>query len=185
MPIFQTKFTVDGLVETLRRTRLRFVHCLLPQHNAGFCEALAVKTSLGQSEDALMNVPLLRSQIRGGQILDAVRLHKQGFPNFLPLGEFRRRFRLLAGDNKISSPVLDERKAVEDMLLAVDLELSSYRVGLSQVRTNQFKKTRNPVKSVLDFTTGCLPRSNSPTGDSTFTAHPHPKECVDFDFHPR
>ncbi|XP_063927434.1 unconventional myosin-XVIIIa isoform X2 [Zophobas morio] len=129
----QTKFTVDGLVETLRRTRLRFVHCLLPQHNAGFCEALAVKTSLGQSEDALMNVPLLRSQIRGGQILDAVRLHKQGFPNFLPLGEFRRRFRLLAGDSKISSPVLDERKAVEDMLLAVDLELSSYRVGLSQI----------------------------------------------------
>ncbi|CAH1380073.1 unnamed protein product [Tenebrio molitor] len=129
----QTKFTVDGLVETLRRTRLRFVHCLLPQHNAGFCEALAVKTSLGQPEDALMNVPLLRSQVRGGQILDAVRLCKQGFPIFLPLGEFRRRFRLLAGDGKIASPVLDERKAVEDMLLAVDLELSSYRVGLSQI----------------------------------------------------
>nr|XP_015836260.1 PREDICTED: unconventional myosin-XVIIIa [Tribolium castaneum] len=128
----QTKFTVDGLIETLRRTRLRFVHCLLPQHNAGFCEALAVKTSLGQQEDALMNIPLLRSQIRGGQILDAVRFYKQGFPNFLPLSEFRRRFRLLAGDGKISSPVLDERKAVEDMLLAVDLELSSYRVGLSQ-----------------------------------------------------
>lgn len=131
--LLQTKFTVDGLVETLRRTRLRFVHCLLPQHNAGFCEALAVKTSLGQPEDALMNVPLLRSQVRGGQILDAVRLCKQGFPIFLPLGEFRRRFRLLAGDGKIASPVLDERKAVEDMLLAVDLELSSYRVGLSQV----------------------------------------------------
>ncbi|KYB27001.1 Unconventional myosin-XVIIIa-like Protein [Tribolium castaneum] len=129
----QTKFTVDGLIETLRRTRLRFVHCLLPQHNAGFCEALAVKTSLGQQEDALMNIPLLRSQIRGGQILDAVRFYKQGFPNFLPLSEFRRRFRLLAGDGKISSPVLDERKAVEDMLLAVDLELSSYRVGLSQI----------------------------------------------------
>ncbi|XP_044261051.1 unconventional myosin-XVIIIa isoform X2 [Tribolium madens] len=129
----QTKFTVDGLIETLRRTRLRFVHCLLPQHNAGFCEALAVKTSLGQPEDALMNIPLLRSQIRGGQILDAVRFYKQGFPNFLPLSEFRRRFRLLAGDSKISSPVLDERKAVEDMLLAVDLELSSYRVGLSQI----------------------------------------------------
>ncbi|KAJ8953630.1 hypothetical protein NQ314_007235, partial [Rhamnusium bicolor] len=132
----QTKFTIDGLVETLRRTKLRFVHCILPQHNAGLCETnaslLAVKTTVGQPEDSLINVPLLRSQIRGGQILDAVRLYKQGFPNFLPLGEFRRRFRLLAGDHKISSPVLDERKAVEDMLLALDLELSSYRVGLSQ-----------------------------------------------------
>ncbi|KAJ8956259.1 hypothetical protein NQ318_014994, partial [Aromia moschata] len=132
----QTKFTIDGLVETLRRTKLRFVHCILPQHNAGLCETnaslLAVKTT-GQPEESLINVPLLRSQIRGAQILDSVRLYKQGFPNFLPLGEFRRRFRLLAGDYKVASPVLDERKAVEDMLLALDLELSSYRVGLSQV----------------------------------------------------
>ncbi|VEN61655.1 unnamed protein product, partial [Callosobruchus maculatus] len=132
----QVKFTIDGLIETLRRTKLRFVQCLLPQHNAGLCEAsaplIAAKAS-GQHEDNLINVPLLRSQIRGAQILDAVRLYKQGFPNFMPLGEFRRRFHLLAGDCKVSSPVLDERKAVEDMLLALDLEPSSYRVGLSQV----------------------------------------------------
>ncbi|KAJ8980816.1 hypothetical protein NQ317_000548 [Molorchus minor] len=90
----QTKFTIDGLVETMRRTKLRFVQCILPQHNAGLCETnaslLAVKTtSAGQAEDSLINVPLLRSQIRGGQILDSVRLYKQGFPHFLPLGEFR------------------------------------------------------------------------------------------------
>lgn len=72
-------------------------------------------------------------QIRGAQILDSVRLYKQGFPTFMPLGEFRRKFGILAGDNKITSPVLDEKRAVEDMLLAMDLELSSYRVGLSQV----------------------------------------------------
>lgn len=67
--------------------------------------------------------------------MDAVRVHKQGFPFFLPLAEFRRRFRLLAGDFKHTSPVLDERKAVEDVLMELDLELSSYRVGLSQVRS--------------------------------------------------
>lgn len=66
--------------------------------------------------------------------MDSVRLYKQGFPTFLPLGEFRRKFWLLAGDHKVqTSPVLDERKSVEDMLLALDLELSSYRIGLSQV----------------------------------------------------
>ncbi|XP_057663669.1 unconventional myosin-XVIIIa isoform X1 [Diorhabda carinulata] len=132
----QTKFTIDGLIETLRRTKLRFVQCILPQHNAGLCESnaslLAVKTT-GQQEDALINVPLLRSQIRGGQILDSVRLYKQGFPTFLPLAEFRRKFHLLTADCKASAPVLDERKAVEDMLLALDLELSSYRIGLSQI----------------------------------------------------
>ncbi|XP_074037222.1 myosin heavy chain-like isoform X2 [Leptinotarsa decemlineata] len=133
----QTKFTIDGLVETLRRTKLRFIQCILPQHNAGLCETnsslMGVKTIAGQPEDPLINVPLLRSQIRGGQVLDSVRLYKQGYPNFLPLGEFRRKFHFLTGDHSVSSPVLDERKAVEDMLLALDLELSSYRVGLSQI----------------------------------------------------
>lgn len=62
-----------------------------------------------------------------------MRLHKQGFPCFLPLGEFRRRFNLLAGDFKHTSPILDERKAVEDILMELDLELTSYRVGLSQI----------------------------------------------------
>lgn len=66
--------------------------------------------------------------------MDSVRLQKLGFPSFLPLGEFRRRFRLLAPDYKPTTPVLDERKAVEDMLLALDMEMTSYRVGLSQVR---------------------------------------------------
>lgn len=65
--------------------------------------------------------------------MDATRLNKQGFPNFMPLGEFRRRFKLLSGDAKYSGPVLDERKAVEDMLQTLDLELTSYRVGLSVV----------------------------------------------------
>jgi hypothetical protein len=73
-------------------------------------------------------------QLRGAQILDAVRLHKQGFPKFLPLSEFRRRFRLLApADGRPASPVLDERRAVEDMLLGIEIDMASYRVGLSQV----------------------------------------------------
>ncbi|KAK4877864.1 hypothetical protein RN001_010370 [Aquatica leii] len=133
----QIKFTIDGLVETLRRTKLRFVSCLLPQHQAGHCESnavlLAVKSASNQSEDAVINVPLLRSQIRGNQILESVRLYKQGFPHFMPLCEFRRRFQFLGGDLRPTSPVMDERKAVDDMLLSLDLELSGYRVGLSQI----------------------------------------------------
>ncbi|KAL3271771.1 hypothetical protein HHI36_022241 [Cryptolaemus montrouzieri] len=132
----QTKFTIDGLIETLRRTKLRFVHCMLPCHDASCNDVgsnlLGVKND-GQGINDLINVPLLRSQIRGAQIQDSVRLNKQGFPNYMPLGEFRRKFRLLSGDNKLSVPILDERKAVEDMLQTLDLELTSYRVGLSLV----------------------------------------------------
>lgn len=53
----------DGLVETLRRTRLKFVHCLLPQHAAGLN---TIPTSLlhsGSTDDELLNIPLLRSQV--------------------------------------------------------------------------------------------------------------------------
>ncbi|KAJ4426655.1 hypothetical protein ANN_26453 [Periplaneta americana] len=139
----QVKFTVDGLVETLRRTRLRFVHCFLPHHNAALGESARSGTLKSNSsltgasmpDDLLINVPLVRSQLRGAQILDAVRLHKQGFPKFLPLSEFRRRFRLLApSDGRPASPVLDERRAVEDMLLGIEIDIASYRVGLSQGR---------------------------------------------------
>ncbi|KAG5324546.1 MY18A protein, partial [Acromyrmex heyeri] len=137
----QVKFTVDGLVETLRRTRVKFVHCLLPQHNAGCTDnksLLSVKSN--QSEDNVINVPLLRSQIRGSQIIDAVRLHKVGFPKHMALGEFRRRFGLLSSDvnARPGSPVTDERRAVEDMLLTVDVDPASYRVGQSQQGTRRY-----------------------------------------------
>ncbi|XP_023703143.1 unconventional myosin-XVIIIa isoform X2 [Cryptotermes secundus] len=138
----QVKFTVDGLVETLRRTKLKFVHCFLPHHNAALGESVrsgtlksnSSLTGSNMSDDLLINIPLVRSQLRGAQILDAVRLHKQGFPKFLPLSEFRRRFRLLApADGRPASPVLDERRAAEDMLLGIDIDMTSYRVGLSQI----------------------------------------------------
>lgn len=74
-------------------------------------------------------------QIRGSQIIDAIRLHKVGFPKHMALGEFRRRFGLLSNDANArpGSPVTDERRAVEDMLLTVDVDPASYRVGQSQV----------------------------------------------------
>lgn len=53
----------------------------------------------------------------------------------MALGEFRRRFRLLSSDvnARPGSPVTDERRAIEDMLLTVDIDPALYRVGQSQV----------------------------------------------------
>lgn len=74
-------------------------------------------------------------QIRGSQIIDAVRLHKVGFPKHMALGEFRRRFGLLSTDfnPRPGSPIADERRAVEEMLLTIDVDPATYRVGQSQV----------------------------------------------------
>ncbi|KAK6641884.1 hypothetical protein RUM44_013604 [Polyplax serrata] len=150
----QVKFTTDSLIETLRRTRPRFVFCLLAHHNAGNTEITPGPTAV--TGENILNVPLLRSQVRGSEILPAVRLFKQGFPEFFPHGEFKRRFRLLASgcgngssaeleENnsavvKITvngqpqpTEALDEARAVEEMLLMMDVDISSYRIGLTQV----------------------------------------------------
>lgn len=48
--------------------------------------------------------------------------------------EFRRRFEILApSEHRIPSPVYDERLAVENLLENIDIEKTSYRMGLSQV----------------------------------------------------
>ena len=75
----------DSLIDMLRRTSVHFVHCILPQHNAGLCDLKnsSATPPVGVDkpllhEDALLNVPLIRSQIRGAEIVNAVRLHRQG-----------------------------------------------------------------------------------------------------------
>ncbi|CAH2238921.1 jg13729 [Pararge aegeria aegeria] len=122
----QAKFVADGIVDTLRRCGaggVQFVCCL-------------VTNQLNESLDDV-NIPLLRSQFRGFQLLDAARLYKQGFPEHMPLSEFARRYRLLATSESEDADTsqttsLSDRQVVDDMLLALDLDVTSYRLGLSQ-----------------------------------------------------
>ncbi|XP_028170857.1 myosin-7-like, partial [Ostrinia furnacalis] len=116
----------DGIVDTLRRCGsggVQFVCCLLTNQPS-------------ESPDDV-NVPLLRSQFRGFQLLDAARLYKQGFPEHMPLSEFARRYRLLATSESDENEnnqqnTLSDRQVVDDMLLALDLDVTSYRLGLTQ-----------------------------------------------------
>ena len=73
-------FLQDSLIETLRRTRIHFVHCLLPQNFAGLCDLKGGQRSSQKSsdDDVVLNVPLLRSQLRGHQLIEAVRIYRQG-----------------------------------------------------------------------------------------------------------
>ncbi|XP_037068511.1 unconventional myosin-XVIIIa-like, partial [Pollicipes pollicipes] len=133
------KFQLDGIVEQLRRTRPRFVHCLLPQHDAGLCAlrpatAPAKPAKPGSPEEVVINVPLLRSQLRGAQLLDALRLHKQGYPEHMPFAEFGRRFALLAPDAAGEQDEAgDERAAADQLMLQLDVDTTAYRLGLSQI----------------------------------------------------
>ncbi|KAK2823185.1 hypothetical protein Q7C36_019785 [Tachysurus vachellii] len=134
----QIKLQVDALMDTVRRSRVHFVHCLLPK-----TDALKTSSSAelqGESCDPglmQLDVSLLRAQIRGSKLLAALRIYRQGYPDHMVFSEFRRRFDVLAphltkklGRNYI---VKDEKRAVEELLECLDLEKSSYHMGLSRV----------------------------------------------------
>ncbi|XP_078278614.1 myosin-XVIIIa isoform X4 [Rhinoraja longicauda] len=146
----QIKLQVDALLDTVKKSKIHFIHCLLPKTDA-FTETKVSPTPSLKSgiidtdvqtenfEAGLMqlDVPLLRAQIRGCKLFDALRIYRQGYPDHMVFSEFRRRFDVLAphltkkhGRNYI---VTDEKRAVEELLESLDLEKSSYHMGLSRV----------------------------------------------------
>ncbi|NXJ73381.1 MY18A protein, partial [Trogon melanurus] len=145
----QIKLQVDALIDSIKKSKLHFVHCFLPKAagSGGDPRALPCRRVSGSElelpaehcEAGLMqlDVPLLRAQLRGSRLLDALRMYRQGYPDHMVFAEFRRRFDVLAphltkkhGRNYI---VVDEKRAVEELLESLDLEKSSYHMGLSRV----------------------------------------------------
>ncbi|NXS88398.1 MY18A protein, partial [Erpornis zantholeuca] len=144
----QIKLQVDALIDSIQKSKLHFVHCFLPKAGGGGdphavpCRRVSgseLELPAEHCEAGLMqlDVPLLRAQLRGSRLLDALRMYRQGYPDHMVFAEFRRRFDVLAphltkkhGRNYI---VVDEKRAVEELLESLDLEKSSYHMGLSRV----------------------------------------------------
>ncbi|XP_037663838.1 unconventional myosin-XVIIIa isoform X4 [Choloepus didactylus] len=149
----QIKLQVDALIDTIKKSKLHFVHCFLPVAEGWVGEPRSASSrrvsSSSSSELDLpsgdhceagllqLDVALLRAQLRGSRLLDAMRMYRQGYPDHMVFSEFRRRFDVLAphltkkhGRNYI---VVDERRAVEELLESLDLEKSSCCMGLSRV----------------------------------------------------
>lgn len=63
----------------VRRSKVHFIHCLLPK-----VEAVGggdYRMAHGESPDSglmTLDVSLLRAQLRGSKLLDALRIHRQG-----------------------------------------------------------------------------------------------------------
>lgn len=119
--MLQIKLTVDGLIDTLRRTNTHFVHCFTSQSAGNSVEETA--------NAQFIDIPQLSSQVRGSLIIEAARLHRNGFPENIPIDEFIRRYGLL------SSEVSKECVTVETILKSNESEIdaSAYRVGSTQV----------------------------------------------------
>ncbi|NXH60724.1 MY18A protein, partial [Rhabdornis inornatus] len=144
----QIKLQVDALIDSIKKSKLHFVHCFLPKAGGGGdpqavpCRRVSgseLELPAEHCEAGLMqlDVPLLRAQLRGSRLLDALRMYRQGYPDHMVFAEFRRRFDVLAphltkkhGRNYI---VVDEKRVLEELLESLDLEKSSYHMGLSRV----------------------------------------------------
>ncbi|XP_074642928.1 unconventional myosin-XVIIIa-like isoform X2 [Tubulanus polymorphus] len=132
----QLKTQMDSTGEQLRRTNMHFVHCVLPQPNAGTCDIKGSTSALGTlptMEDFMINVGLLRQQIRGSEILETVRIHRQGYPEHMLYPDFRKRYEVLSPIPLKNGAVTDDKQAVEQLLDFLEIENNTYRLGLSQI----------------------------------------------------
>ncbi|NXL57647.1 MY18B protein, partial [Chordeiles acutipennis] len=130
----QLKLQADALTNLLRRSQLHFVHCLVPGPGV---EGPVPRPPTAPDTAPQLDVPTLRAQLEGTQLLDALRLHRVGYADRLLLTQFRRRFQVLAPDvmRKYTSAyeLPDESKAIEELFQALDLEKKSVAIGRSQV----------------------------------------------------
>ncbi|XP_068767615.1 unconventional myosin-XVIIIb [Struthio camelus] len=130
----QLKLQTDALTNLLKRSQLHFIHCLVPRAGA---DGTGSQPPAPPEGDLQLDVPVLRAQLAGAQLLDAVRLYRTGYADRLPLTQFRRRFQVLAPEvmKKYTSAyeVPDESKAIEELFQVLDLEKKSVAVGRSQV----------------------------------------------------
>lgn len=78
----------DALIDMVRRSKVHFVHCLLPKAEVvgGGAEPRVSHGEILDSGLMTLDVGLLRAQLRGSKLLDALRIYRQGN------GAGRRRF---------------------------------------------------------------------------------------------
>ncbi|XP_052268542.1 unconventional myosin-XVIIIa-like isoform X7 [Dreissena polymorpha] len=130
----QVKFQVDTIIETVRKTKCHFIHCLLPQANSGLCELRsAADMTPERPDDILINVPLVRGQFRGSEILESIRIHRQGFPDHMLFGEFVQKFEGLVPPHVQPTKDMPEKTAVLQIIENLDIDKLNYRIGLSKV----------------------------------------------------
>ncbi|XP_030073885.1 unconventional myosin-XVIIIb isoform X2 [Microcaecilia unicolor] len=133
----------DALMNLVKRSQVHFVHCFVPRSETDDtdCKVLTHSSKAegegGESSIMAVDIPTLRTQLFGAQLLDALRLCRIGYTDRMGFPEFRRRFQILSMPiTKKFPPVYtttDEKKATEELLQLLDLDKKSIVVGHSQI----------------------------------------------------
>ncbi|XP_063171538.1 unconventional myosin-XVIIIb [Candoia aspera] len=131
----QIKLQLDALSNLVKRSQIHFLHCLDP---GTLDEARPpTQTPSEATPVTVWDTPALRAQLSGSLILEALRLYRVGYADRMALTQFRRRFQILAQPEmkKFTSAYegTDEKKALEELFQALNLEKKSFVVGHTQV----------------------------------------------------
>ncbi|XP_041815696.1 unconventional myosin-XVIIIb-like isoform X2 [Chelmon rostratus] len=114
------KLQADALVNLIRRARPVFLQCVSAKSDSGS-----------------FDIPALRVQLQSTQILSALQFHRTGYPEHMTLSDFRCHFQALSPPimKRYASMFIshDERKAVEELLVELDLDRKSIFVGAGRV----------------------------------------------------
>uniref|UniRef100_A0A8D0GSK7 Myosin XVIIIB n=1 Tax=Sphenodon punctatus TaxID=8508 RepID=A0A8D0GSK7_SPHPU len=92
----QIKLQLDALTHLVKRSQIHFVHCLVPRRGADGSEGKIPELGSTGEEEPAWDIPALRVQLSGSQLLDALRFHRLGYADRMVLAPFRRRFQVLA-----------------------------------------------------------------------------------------
>ncbi|XP_041706513.1 unconventional myosin-XVIIIb isoform X2 [Coregonus clupeaformis] len=116
------KLQADALLNLIRRARPVFMQCV------------CAKTDSGSGG---FDIPALRVQLHSTHILPALQLYRTGYPEHMTLSDFRCRFQALSPlvMKRYGSVFItpDERKAVEELLVELDLDKKSIVLGAGRV----------------------------------------------------
>uniref|UniRef100_A0A7M5U5K5 Uncharacterized protein n=1 Tax=Clytia hemisphaerica TaxID=252671 RepID=A0A7M5U5K5_9CNID len=92
-----------------------------------------VESSFYNLDDAFPD-SLLSDEEYSDSLVSVEESGHQGYPEHIGYPDFRRRFDiLLAKEDRLAEPVLDEKKVVSDMVKKLEIDERKYKLGLSQV----------------------------------------------------
>uniref|UniRef100_A0A8C6MID4 Myosin motor domain-containing protein n=1 Tax=Nothobranchius furzeri TaxID=105023 RepID=A0A8C6MID4_NOTFU len=119
-PCIAVKLQADALINLIRRTRPVFLQCLS-----------------SKADNGSFDVPAVRAQLQSTHILAALQLYRTGYPEHMTLSDFRCHFQALCPPimKRYASMFVshDERKAVEELLVELDVDKKSIILGSSRV----------------------------------------------------
>ncbi|XP_027809057.1 putative uncharacterized protein MYH16 [Marmota flaviventris] len=108
---------LNKLMTTLHSTAPHFVRCIVPNEF---------------KQSGVVDAHLIMHQLACNGVLEGIRICRKGFPNRLQYPEFKQRYQVL-NPNVIPQGFVDNKKASELLLAAIELDTNEYKIGHTKV----------------------------------------------------